>query len=134
MAEKKALAASSGKWGFVAIRFLFALLGVFFFSTPTLVQADYRVFLLRITKIKKPASPKDSNAVDDANTKEEATFREELSTLDPQQYRGYFPVAADEVVTYTATWRCHGRTNGQDLCPNPKAVAEKPQDPPQTPW
>ena len=85
---------------------------------PGVAFAEYRVFQLRISKAAKtaaePAAP---------------GFREVLSTLDPEQYRGYYQVAADEEVKYVATWRCYGRTNGRDLCPNPKAATENPQNP-----
>ncbi|WP_413288266.1 hypothetical protein [Bdellovibrio sp. HCB337] len=44
------------------------------------------------------------------------------STLDPLQYPYYYPVQQDEIVQYTDTWRCYGRTGGgQPPCPNPKA-------------
>jgi hypothetical protein len=72
--------------------------------------AEYRVFLLKISKTPKaPQAP--------------AEFRVVESTLDPDQYRGYFPVAADETVTYTDTWRCFGRTDHRPLCPNPRQPA-----------
>lgn len=95
---------------------------------PATTSAEYRVFQLRITKIaaQKPAeTPAAAPAVENTAT----SFREVLSTLDPEQYRGYYQVAPDEEVKYVATWRCYGRTNGRDLCPNPKANPENPQNP-----
>lgn len=75
---------------------------------PQLGAAEYRVFLLRISK--KSTDPQASQ-----------DFRLVESTLDPEQYRYYYPVAADEVITYTDTWRCYGRTDGfKPHCPNPK--------------
>lgn len=81
--------------------FLFLILGVS-------AQAEYRVFALRITK--KSSDP---------NLPPIERFV--LSTLDPEQYRGYYPVQPDEIVEYTDTWMCYGRTDEfKDLCPNPK--------------
>lgn len=75
---------------------------------PVLGFAEYRVFMLKIMK-----KSQDPNMAQD--------FRLVESTLDPIQYRYYYPVAADEEVTYTDTWRCYGRTGDfQPLCPNPK--------------
>lgn len=75
---------------------------------PAIGFAEYRVFVLKI--MKKSADP--AMAQD---------FRLVESTLDPIQYRYFYPVAADEVITYTDTWRCYGRTGGfQPHCPNPK--------------
>lgn len=83
--------------------FLFVLL-------PAFAQAEYRVFVLKITK--KSADPQAAQTQD---------FRLVESTLDHVQYRYYYPVAADEEVTYIDTWRCYGRTGDfQPHCPNPK--------------
>lgn len=69
--------------------------------------AEYRVFDLRIEK-RSPAG-------------EVLATRETLSVLDPTQYRAYHPVASDEVVMYTRTWRCRGRTSDfKPLCPAPE--------------
>ena len=72
--------------------------------------AEYRVFVLKIAK-----TPSD--------TQEPASFTLVESTLDPDQYRGYHSVQANETVTYIDTWRCYGRTNGLALCPNPRNPA-----------
>lgn len=49
------------------------------------------------------------------------------STLDPHQYPLYYPVQANEVISYTETWRCYGRTSDfQAYCPNPKAQSPAP--------
>lgn len=81
---------------------------LFLLMTPSLCVAEYRVFLLKI--MKRSADPQ---AAQD--------FRLVESTLDHVQYRYFYPVAADEDVTYIDTWRCYGRTGDfQPLCPNPK--------------
>lgn len=83
-------------------RLLFIL--ILSFAWPCLSQAEYRVFLLKISR--GPASQ---------------DFRLVQSTLDHLQYRLYYPVAQDEVVTYIDTWRCYGRTDEfKTFCPNPK--------------
>ncbi|WP_413575164.1 hypothetical protein ACLVWU_12840 [Bdellovibrio sp. HCB290] len=95
------------------------LLSAFFiFLIPALSQAEYRVFVL---KISKSASASAEASAGQAAPDGEPTFRLVESTLDPDQYRGFYPVAADETVTYIDTWRCYGRTGGmQPHCPNPK--------------
>lgn len=86
-------------------------------------RAEYRVFILRIAK---KSAPQD--------------FRLVQSTLDPLQYPYLHPVAADEIVTYDDTWRCHGRTGDfKPLCPNPRepaqeSTSQRPENgPPTTP-
>lgn len=45
-----------------------------------------------------------------------------ISTLDPQQYRGYYPVSSEETVTYKSTWKCYGSSpHLTPICSNPKA-------------
>lgn len=87
-------------------------LAVVFLSVSA--SAEYRVFLLKIEK--RATTTAEGEAV-------QARFVE--STLDPEQYRGYYPVAADEIVTYTDTWRCRGRTDRLPLCPNPRGPASE---------
>lgn len=71
-------------------------------------HAEYRMFTLKIT-----------------NTKTQE-YRLIDSTLDPIQYPYYHPVHQDEIVQYTDTWRCNGRTGGgQAPCPNPKISASE---------
>lgn len=88
------------------------LLGGLFFGLlwTQLSFAEYRVFKLIITKkvtAETPAQPGNEKIV--------------LSTLDPEQYPRYYPLEIDEVVSYTDTWRCYGRTSGfTPFCPNPK--------------
>jgi hypothetical protein len=91
------------------------LLSAFFFLIMGITaHAEYRVFLLKIAK--KSADPKIPST----------DYRLVESNLDPEQYRGYYPVAADEVVSYTDTWRCLGRTDGfKPFCPNPKGQNDR---------
>ena len=99
----------------------FLLSAFFFFALTSTAQAEYRVFVLKISK--RATDPKAPPSQD---------FRLVTSTLDPDQYRGYYPVALDEVVTYTDTWICEGRTDGfKDFCPNPKG--QKDAEPASTP-
>lgn len=95
-------------------------------------NAEYRVFLLRISKI--PATPPPTTAplgtppenTTTSTNRDPASatldYRLVESTLDPVQYRGYYLVGADEKVEYIDTWMCKGRTDQfASLCPNPKA-------------
>ncbi|QLY24383.1 hypothetical protein [Bdellovibrio sp. KM01] len=92
------------------------LLSAFFiFLSPVLSHAEYRVFVLKISK-RAPAG-----AAANASAEGDQGFRLVESTLDHVQYRYFYPVAADEEVTYIDTWRCYGRTGGMTPhCPNPK--------------
>ncbi len=111
-----------------------------FFLTTMLftysAQAEYRVFLLRISKIPTsppiPSSPENNSDTNSTTTGRSPAaapldFRLVESTLDPVQYRGYYLVGSDEKVEYIDTWMCKGRTDQfASLCPNPKA--QIPQD------
>ncbi|MGE4132855.1 MAG: hypothetical protein AB7F86_14540 [Bdellovibrionales bacterium] len=79
---------------------LFCLISIFMWAASA--SAEYRVFEL---------------VIQDPTTGQERT---ELSTLDPNQYRGYHPVKAEERVTYSATWMCRGSTAGRPLCSRPE--------------
>jgi hypothetical protein len=68
---------------------------IFILQSPAM--AEYRVFRLKIDRLNPDGSI--------------ALTRETLSVLDPRQYQAYYPVAANERVLYTQTWRCHGRTD-----------------------
>lgn len=83
--------------------FLFSL---FLGLTPAL--AEYRAFELKISKRDAQGKP------------DPEKFRLVLSTLDPLQYYGYYIVREDEVVQYTRTWMCRGRTDEKPICPDPK--------------
>lgn len=94
------------------------LFAVFFLFMTLEVQAEYRAFLLQI-----------SNA-DGTETKQIK------STLDPDQYRGYYTVKDTERIFYVDTWMCRGRTNDQPVCPSPRELAAETteaSDPAQTP-
>lgn len=44
-----------------------------------------------------------------------------VSTLDPRQYRHYYPMRYEEQVSYRATWKCRGNTSGhKPVCPKPE--------------
>ncbi len=88
------------------IRFLAAAL---LFVFLPMAKGEYRAFLLQIKA--KTGEP----------------IRNFPSTLDPEQYRGYFPLAADEKIEYVETWMCRGRTGSlQKICDNPKALPKLP--------
>lgn len=98
------------------MKYRFLLSAFFLFFAPVAAFAEYRVFLLKISKRSTDASAPQTAPQD---------FRLVESTLDHIQYRYYYPVAADEDVTYIATWRCRGRTSDfKPHCPNPKAPAQ----------
>lgn len=82
-------------------------------------SAEYRAFLLRIEKMDRPGE-----------------VRELISTLDPLQYPGYFPLQENERVSYVRTWMCKGRTNLRPICPDPeseKTEASEEETPPADP-
>lgn len=99
------------------MKYRFFLSAFLIFITPLFAEAEYRVFVLRIAKKSvDPTVPAD--------------FRLVESTLDPDQYRGYYHVAPDEEITYIETWRCYGRTDDfKPLCPNPKGQIPPEQAP-----
>lgn len=102
------------------------LLSAFFIFSPLCSKAEYRVFLLKISK-RAPASAQPVNPAEPPAAQD---YRLVESTLDHIQYRYYHPVAADEDVTYIATWRCYGRTDGfKPHCPNPKGQIPDPAPP-----
>ncbi len=54
-----------------------------------------------------------------------------ISTLDPRQYRHYYPMRYEEQVDYRATWKCKGNTSGhKPVCPNPKQGSGPAATPP----
>lgn len=69
----------------------------------TLSLAEYRVFTLHIL-----------------NSKTQSTKQIE-TTLDPEQFIGFYPLANDEQISYIETWRCSGRTDSfKPHCNNPR--------------
>ena len=87
------------------MKFMLALL---FFADA--VHAEYRAFELLVR-----------------NT-ETGTERRVVSTLDHLEYRGYYPVGRTEVVEYSSSWRCRGRTgNFRKICANPANPGSEPK-------
>ncbi len=73
-------------------------------------QAEYRMFLL------------------DIRAADGTLIRQELSTLDPDQYPGYHPLKQGEFVTYSDTWMCRGRTSHLPPCKSPRQIAAEAQE------
>jgi hypothetical protein len=91
---------------------------------PAFSHAEYRVFVLKISK-RAPAG-----TAAPASAEGGQGFRLVESTLDPEQYKGFYPIAPDEDITYIDTWRCYGRTGDfAPLCPNPKGQNPAEQKP-----
>jgi hypothetical protein len=65
-------------------------------------HAEYRAFELVITNV--------------ASGQERVV----VSTLDPNQYRVFYPVSLEEKVTYRATWKCKGNTSLKPVCGKPE--------------
>jgi hypothetical protein len=86
--------------------------------------AEYRVFELEITSYAESEASEAKATATASLPLEETEKRTTLSTLDPQQYRGYHTVQSNKKIRYISTWRCQGRTTGKDYCPNPKAKTE----------
>jgi hypothetical protein len=102
------------------VKYRMILSAFFLFLLSNSAHAEYRVFVLKIAKRASASSSAKASA--DQSPPIEQDYRLVNSTLDPEQYRGYYPVGLDEDITYIDTWRCYGRTdNFKDLCPNPKA-------------
>ncbi|MNK07432.1 hypothetical protein D3C87_253460 [compost metagenome] len=100
------------------VKYSVLLSAFFIFLLPLSSKAEYRVFLLKIAK-RAPATATPEAVTQTPPLTQD--YRLVESTLDPIQYRYYYPVAADEEVSYTETWRCYGRTDGfKPHCPNPK--------------
>ena len=75
---------------------------ILIFAFQSLAVAEYRAFNLKIT---------------DTLTNQERFVK---SNLDPIQYQGYYQLKPTEIITYTDSWMCKGRTNDQaQICNNP---------------
>ncbi len=89
---------------------------LFFITLFTYAQiswAEYRVFVLKI-------SNKTKNRTKIIN-----------STLDPEQYKSFYLLNPDEVISYVNTWRCKGSTRDfTALCagPLPKVTPQNSQN------
>lgn len=116
---------------------------ILLFSLSSL--AEYRAFRLKISKrpptISSPAAAMPSSTSEAQGALGENTppstdagaSREIISTLDPDQYRGYYTVKDDEVITYTETWMCPGRTGHfKDICPAPSSRTPASESTPET--
>jgi hypothetical protein len=78
-----------------------------FLLFPFVAQAEYRAFELVIIN------------------KVSGTERIVLSSLDPDQYRGYYPLDQNENISYRDTWMCKGNTGNKPICAKPPRP-EKP--------
>jgi hypothetical protein len=87
---------------------LFAWIGL-------IAKAEYRAFELVITDVAS------------------GTERVQVSTLDPNQYRTYYPVKYTEAVNYRATWMCKGNTALKQVCARPEKQDSKPAPAPGQP-
>lgn len=116
-------------------------------------SAEYRVFRLKITRTPALANPSaadnpavvplqtSTNAIDatqdSAASTPPAQFEDSRvveSTLDPDQYPGYYAIQANEKVEMVTTWRCFGRTDEfKSFCPNPKEQNLTLQKPSESP-
>ncbi len=73
-------------------------------------QAEYRSFLLQI----KSADGKDTQVL--------------KTSLDPDQYRGYFQTKAGDHITYLETWKCKGNTANRPICQSPREIAAQEKE------
>jgi hypothetical protein len=60
------------------------------------------------------------------------TERIVLSSLDPDQYRGYHALDPNETITYRDTWMCRGNTSDKQICPKPERPQKKPSQGPDS--
>ena len=97
---------------------------------PDFAKAEYRVFELEITTFSeepKNETPALANTTASSTKKaapDEIDKKIVISNLDPKQYRGYNTVKPSQKIRYISTWRCPGRTNDKDYCPNPKVKTD----------
>jgi hypothetical protein len=86
------------------MKFTFAVICLIL-SFSISAQAEYRAFLLEV---------KDTNGT---------VVRTFKSSLDPDQYRAFYPLKDGESLSYIDTWMCQGRTgNFQPICTSPREV------------
>lgn len=57
-------------------------------------------------------------------TKDGEITKELDYNLDPEQYVAFFPLPKDLFLSYTSTWMCPGRTNGEPICLDPKGLQQ----------
>ncbi len=89
------------------------LLVILMSSQSQNARAEYRVFLLKITK----SAPQKTSLT--GQTPANPNFRLVKSNLDPSQYGEYYPLAKDESIQYIQTWICPGRTDYKNYCDPP---------------
>jgi hypothetical protein len=71
--------------------------------------AEYRVFTLHI-----------SNA-------DATQVKQVQTTLDPEQYIGFYPLQKGQTISYIETWKCLGRTDlFKPHCDNPRLLDRNP--------
>lgn len=82
------------------MRLLFFVLVCFILTSARPAAAEYRAFVLKIKSA-------------------DGSVKEVTSTLDPDQYPGFYPIKSTDKISYTQTWRCPGRTGDmQPICPD----------------
>ncbi len=108
------------------VRFLINFSFLLIFGFTSIAKAEYRVFELEITtfadepKGESPAAAIKAEAPAKKPAPEVVDKKTVISNLDPEQYRGYHTVKPNQKIRYLSTWRCPGRTDYRDYCPNPK--------------
>lgn len=102
--------------------FLFLIsLSVYLLGTSK-VWAEYRVFELEVTTFADTLPVPQATIPLAVPAEVNKTII--ISNLDPDQYRGYHTINANQRIRYISTWRCPGRTANKDYCPNPKVKTE----------
>lgn len=112
---------------------------VFLFQAAA--EAEYRVFVLKISRA--PATvvgagvgvaAEASAATTQPPTEPTLPPAPKLiqSTLDPNQYPGYYPLEKGESIVYVDTWKCPGRTGDfKPLCQRPSLTNSNPKPDPK---
>ncbi len=78
---------------------------------PKLSYAEYRAYELRIV-----------DAID-------STEYRVMTTLDPFQYTGYYPLRKSQKISLLDSWMCRGNTSDhKPLCPSPRASSVRPRN------
>jgi hypothetical protein len=126
------------------------LLGILLFFVPiSLCQreaaAEYRVFVLKISRAPAAGPGTDSSlektpldippTAPNPKAPVPAPAPKLIqSTLDPNQYPGYYPLEKDESIVYVDTWKCPGRTGDyKPLCQRPSLPLQMPTPEPTLP-
>ena len=89
------------------MRFYLTINLIFLFSLE--LMAEYRVFTLHIIN------------------KTSKITKQIETTLDPEQFTGFYPLNSNEEISYIETWRCPGRTDFfKSHCNNPRLQDQEP--------